>query len=560
MIFKAIKGVYYYSTTAVKATVSALKEKVFYTNPLPSNNLPGVTYHYPSLPSIAIGAAAIGFYSGAIFWPVGLAAIALTPAILKARQNYVSALLQTKIANLNDAEKKEIDDSFEVEQKRIAEVTKMNTEFSTHIKSFLSEYLPNYKIQQPLLFRLSKEGKSFFILGTYHCVPFDSLPDFVKSKFSKSLNEPNVLMAGEANPPENPKFFEALKVMLKALGLFLKNFASPRSILTGLIEPWYLQAAIQTKYAYRILKAKEMISNKGFIWTMAVSLIDFLKPGAALLLSNTSDASNMSSIAEMASFSKGMDHHMIRQINPEKYTALEGISEGFNSEGIMNASKLKPSNIEKLLELLAAVNKESAQTAAEIPKMSTSKEKAEQIERFKKKCAEVFDTYSRGNLAKLQSLDYSMAPAERSNSEKEIFAELEKLGIEPNKDASLAARNFNWFAKLSLLFQRYNSGFIFVGIRHLTDITGLLNLFIQEGYTVDRVIGENQYAPEESLTALQNKSVQLSIHTHAPLMHKQSLLYYDSVKRRNPSCRNCCVANEELVSVNITKNGKIKLE
>lgn len=560
MIFKAIKGVFYYSTTAVKATVSAIKEKVFYTNPLPSNNLPGVTYHYPSLPSMALSVAAYGFWGGAIVWPVGLAAIVLTPAILKARQNYISALAQTKIASLTDIERKEIDDGFEIEQKRIAEVTKMNTEFSTHIKSFLSSYLPNFKIQQPLLFRLSKEGKSFFILGTYHCVPFDNLPDFVKDKFSKSLNEPNALMVGEANPQENPKFFEALKIILKTLGLFLKNFASPRSILTGLIEPWYLNAAIQTKYAYRILKAKEMISNKGFIWAMAVTLIDFLKPGTALLLSNTSDASNMSSTAEMASFSKGMDHHMIHRINPKNYTALEGISEMFNAEGIMNASKLQPSDIEKLLELLAAVNKESAQTAAEIPKVSTSKEKTEQVERFKKKCAEIFDTYSRGNLAELQGLDYSTAPVERSNSVKEVFAELEKLGIEPNKDAWLAARNFNWFAKLLPLFQRYSGGFIFVGIKHLTDITGLLNLFVQEGYTVDRVIGENQYAPEESLTALQNKSVQLSLQTHVPLMHEKSLLYYDTVKKRNRSCRNCCVANEELVSVNITKNGKIKLE
>lgn len=536
-MFNTIKSIYYYSKTAAVSTYSALKEKVFYTRPVPSPSIPGKIYNIPSTPLIILGASAIGFAAGAVTIPLAVAALCLTPTLFKARENYISALVQKKTETLSEAEKKEIKEKLIAYKSKNEEIAKETKEFSDQLKPIFSKSMEDYKIVNPTFFRLSKDGKSFYMLGTYHPVPFEKLPDFVKDRFKELLDYPNAIMVGESNfGITNHSNAHAFKLLAKLIHLIVKNFFSLSSLIKGSIRPWYLDSELTPQVTYRIM-LERAVASKNVLYEFLFLLSDFLKPGASILLHSLSSTKNL----ELLPHSDGMDHQCVRIIKPSQFVPLEDIQDQLNANGLSKLAKLKSKDISTILKLLETILD------------NISKQPITTLDELQRKCFELFKAYSEGNLEAIgKSKD---SDSSYSKIDEKTRGELEKLGVAQNNEFSLIARNLNWFPKLIQLFQQYKTAFVFVGARHLTGETGLLNLFAQEGYKIERMIAEDKFLAEQYLIPLQDKSFNLPIQDIVPIMHAPSLLYYHQVKKRTGPC----CGSGELVSVDITKNGKVRL-
>lgn len=84
---------------------------------------------------------------------------------------------------------------------------------------------------------------------------------------------------------------------------------------------------------------------------------------------------------------------------------------------------------------------------------------------------------------------------------------------------------------------------------------GLLNLLIHQGFTVERVVGENHFKPEAALVALRDKEVVLDYDTYSLLMDPEALITYGFDTQKNL----CCKRPPKVLGVNITADGKVKM-
>ena len=106
---------------------------------------------------------------------------------------------------------------------------------------------------------------------------------------------------------------------------------------------------------------------------------------------------------------------------------------------------------------------------------------------------------------------------------------------------------------LTHLMSKYKEGLICIGSEHLNYETGLLNLFFQEGFKVERVVGEEHFEAEPALSTFEDVNCSLPAREYMPRMENSSLILYGYKNYSQDSLKS------PATELNITKNGKIKL-
>ncbi len=534
-MFSTIQKMYFYTKTAAVATYTSVKGTLT-ALANPGDREKFMTAYF-TVATAAVGMIDIIYGQGLTFLSGGLVSAGLIPTVFEARKNYVGLLAQEKTKDITAERKAELEKTLIMKTPPDPrEIEKIRMEISTYLKG-------KYKINRPDFFRVMTKDKArqFYILGTHHHVPFENLPEFVKSKVNQLLVAPDAFMAKESLQENNSlDIFFILKLT--------KYFISI-SILKGVVCPWYLNPETDKELAYIVNKGMEHFEKRSPAWGSILNfLAGFMPPGAWLSFAMIDALFNIS--RPQVFQSEGIDGtcERIRRCVPLTCHGLETIKEVFHAYGLDRVAKLNPNEVKRILDIV-------------LPKAQDQVNPIGELEDIRKDAYQTLETYSNGIVGQLVDADVKKKGdvENKKRNEEDQSDQLEKFGFFlDGSRVSINSRNINWLPKLKRLLSQYNKGLIVIGAGHLGNEIGLLNLLFHEGYEIERMTGENRFEPERSLKDLHDKQVTLDFDTYASLMTPQTALVYNFDRMRGRG--SCCKVKPESDEVSITSNGLVKIK
>lgn len=164
--------------------------------------------------------------------------IGLLPFVVHSRIIYINLLGYQKTKTLPEERKREIERRFLLKPSAIdlsnAEVSKIREEVSSYIRDV-------YKVENPYFFRVTKQEKQFYVMGSNHSVSLNNLPPFFRNKILELLKNPGSLVVTESS-------FTLWDII--SLLQHIKHFFSFASVLRGIVLPWYLSKDVDPETTY----------------------------------------------------------------------------------------------------------------------------------------------------------------------------------------------------------------------------------------------------------------------------------------------------------------------
>lgn len=456
--------------------------------------------------------------------------------LLDGREKYLQKLFNNKMLRLTMEERKLLHEKCKENPKQEDE----------NISKRFNEFLANYKIQKPYFFKVSKDNRQHYFLGTIHSMSFSVLPDFVQRKIKMLSSKPNVLIVEEMF---NPNAFKHLPLMY-LMKLFVKkvkeniSFDLFKKVPQALLCPWYLKENVDPRFSIYCFKMRNQVRQIPFWGPWLVWFID--SPGLGKLIRLEIAPRFVTHLNSNV----GMDTEItgICQANACKIFSLENLDDGFNATGLRALDKMTN---EEIFALFSDFEKT-------VPRKHDNRF-------FMQQWLETY--YKTGILSKDPWVLEHLNPNIHGHEDDHTKAFRQKLNVLGIDDAwidlksfskkSVSVRNLNWFPILTNYMEKYQEGLIYFGETHLQGQLGLLNLLRHEGYNIEKVIGENQTEPEPTLESFKDQNIELQGSEYLYRMSEHSLmLYYNKNNIRKSYCKTKASQNK----LNLTSNGNITLK
>lgn len=556
-MFGIVNSIYVYSKTAVTAGFQAAKAYAVDNALVP--NIPIV-----SIPTITLGFAAMMYSGGSLILPLCLTAVVITPFMFRARQQYITQLGQHKASELSEKDRKEIDQMVKHSQQRKKQEDENMQAFLQVFKPEIKQFLEkDYKIAKPIFFRLTKDEKNFYLLGTYHPVSQTKLPDFVLRKIQLLLQNPRSFVMGEADGlntakptlQQMPSIIFSFTVLLFKI---CKSLFSFPFFLKGIVRPWYLHKDIDPKISYQVLLERQQLYERGIPFSWFALLTDFMSPGASMFFNLAMNDGGESILPN----ENGMDMAFI--LNRKKlgfiYQALEEPFDLVRAQGLEKISLWDVKQVLKIINLVEAYYKECQNSLLECEKTNADK--------IKNLMYRVMEVYASGDIKKIYEEFCAKTPEIEllSKAKRKLYDNLINFNLIQSGEEQVIARNLNWLPKILHLMSNYREGLIFAGAAHLGGKAGLLNLLAQQGLKVERMVAEEQFISDMADTPFLKETVDLPLEQYQTLLNSSAMLYYfkqkachqdkkQQDKKQMPNAHN----RDKMVieEVNITDNGKV---
>lgn len=560
MLLRRLKSGIFYARSAVAATYDVVRENIVPT-------------------AIAAATTAATAAAGSVVIPVIIGGGAVAAIALKARSNYIDRLGQRVLKNLSAEKKQALDnyiEHFSADEKLNHEIKDECSKVLTPL--FIKECAEG-DITHPLLFKVSKGETVLYVLGTLHSISSNKLPKFAQSIISSVLRNPHALVIGETEPwlqsnianrnlsQKLAIFFHELFHLSKILLPILRKMVSIPNIAKGTIRPWYFSSSISPEFAYLCMHERsKMMKKNNFLSIFMAWCSDFMSPGMGFFLTSTDEFNPTPKVVQINKNGMDLEFFIKRTALGLPYHSLETNADFLDSTALKNIAKLTPKQIWEMIELVHETVPEKQKERSELTNTDRNAKKQKAIDttvsQGKGHISKFLHDYRTGSLSEVASSTYKKIDFNQiglSEKELKLIAKLEEFGILANSQASLIARNLNWFPQLLKLISQFKEGFLFVGACHLLGNFGVLNLLSQAGYTIVRVTGENTYQDEAELKLLKDQTHTLPQKELLSLMTERSLLYYRNAQANRQKQRCCCEKTTQQQILNITSNGKIKL-